>query len=223
MNQNNNNELMLLGTGILILGLVLGSYSFSTYIETRELGQKIDFELIDDNNELSSTEKYYKYIAIADFLNHKLAQNKDILIKNSSCIYLDYAQHNAIELHRLTSQKFITDESKKSTSASNVRGLYNTLDNYKTCKKTPLYKAELENILDEIQNNKKRIINEEQMNRFLNGYKEKKAKELETKKTTTDEYQEDQPLPKLENIPDIEAEETIEKIRENSTSKLSDN
>ena len=37
MDNKTNNELMMLGTGILILGLALGSYSLSTYIETKEL------------------------------------------------------------------------------------------------------------------------------------------------------------------------------------------
>ena len=113
MNNNTNNELIMLGSGILILGLVLGSYSFSTYLEVKELSQKIDFELIDDNNELSSSEKYYKYITIADFLNQKLNKNKNLAIKNSSCVYLDYAHHNAIELYRLTNRKLDMDDTKK--------------------------------------------------------------------------------------------------------------
>ena len=36
MDNKTNNELIMLGTGILIIGLVLGSYSLSTYIETKE-------------------------------------------------------------------------------------------------------------------------------------------------------------------------------------------
>ena len=89
MDNKTNNELIMLGTGILILGLVLGSYSLSTYVETKDLASKIDFELIDDNNELSSIEKYYKYISIADFLNQKLTKNKNLAIKTTSCVYLD--------------------------------------------------------------------------------------------------------------------------------------
>ena len=38
-----NNELIMLGTGNLILGVVLGSYSLSTYVETKDLASKIDF------------------------------------------------------------------------------------------------------------------------------------------------------------------------------------
>ncbi|MBR6722741.1 hypothetical protein IKL64_04740 [bacterium] len=179
MNNNTNNELIMLGSGILILGLVLGSYSFSTYLEVKELSQKIDFELIDDNNELSSSEKYYKYITIADFLNQKLNKNKNLAIKNSSCVYLDYAHHNAIELYRLTNRKLDMDDTKKSVAAGNVRGLYNMIDNYGTCKKAAQYKSELQNILTDIQKEEKAADNEERMNRFLNGYKERKAREIE--------------------------------------------
>lgn len=179
MDNKTNNELIMLGTGILIIGLVLGSYSLSTYIETKELASKIDFELIDDNNELSSIEKYYKYISIADFLNQKLSKNKNLAIKTSSCVYLDYAQHNAIELHRLTNRKLDMDDTKKSVAAGNIRSLYNMLDNYSTCKKTILYKSELQKILTDIQNEEKAADNEDRMNRFLNGYKERKAYELE--------------------------------------------
>ena len=64
MRNTTPNELMMLGTGILMIGLVLGSYSVSTYLEVKDLEKAVDFELIDDNNELSSEEKYYKYIEI---------------------------------------------------------------------------------------------------------------------------------------------------------------
>ena len=61
-------------------------------------------------------------------------KNKDIPIKNSSCIYLDYARHNAIELYKLTNRKLDMDDAKKSVSAGNIRNLYNTLEYYNTCK-----------------------------------------------------------------------------------------
>lgn len=174
MNNNTNNDMLILGASILIIGLMLGTYSFATYKETKTLEQKIDFELIDDNNELSSEEKYYKYLSIADFLNQKLNKNKDILIKNSSCVYLDFARHNAIELYKLTNRKFDMDDAKKSVAAGNIRGLYNILEYYNTCKQTETYKTELKNILDDIQNNENHKNNSEQrMNDFLNGYKER--------------------------------------------------
>ncbi|MBQ8460716.1 hypothetical protein IJ541_11540 [bacterium] len=170
MDKNSNNEMMMLGVGILIIGLILAIYSISTYVEIKDLGEKIDFEMIDDNNQLSSTDKYYKYLAIADFLKKKLEKNKNIPIKNSSCIYLDYAQHNAIELYRLTSKKMDSDITKKNVAAGNIRTLYNALDNYKTCKKSYEYKTELGNLLDEIEKaDKLGADREERMNNFLNG------------------------------------------------------
>ena len=54
MDNKTNNELIMLGSGMLFVGLLLGSYSLSTHLEVKELASKIDFELIDDNNELSS-------------------------------------------------------------------------------------------------------------------------------------------------------------------------
>ena len=211
MNDNNNNELIMLGAGMLLIGLVLGSYSLSTHIETKDLSSKIDFELIDDNNELSTIEKYYKYIQIADFLNQKLIKNKNLAIKTTSCIYLDYAQHNAIELYHLTNRKLDMDDTKKSVAAGNVRSLYNMLDNYTTCKKTPQYKSELQNILTDIQKEEKAVDNEERMNRFLNGYKERKARELEK--------QQEEGLPKLDEID----EQIIETYSQNLPQKEYEN
>ena len=53
------------------------------------------------------------------------------------------------------------------------------VDNYSTCKKAALYKSELQDILTDIQKLEKAADNEDRMNRFLNGYKERKARELE--------------------------------------------
>ena len=74
-----NNEMLMLGAGILIIGAVLTSYSFSTYVEMQKLGEKIDFETFDKNNQISTTEKYYKYMEYSDFLNDKLKKNKNFL------------------------------------------------------------------------------------------------------------------------------------------------
>ncbi len=170
-NRSNNNDLLMLGIMFLVIGGALGVYSISSYVELKNLGDKVDFELIDDNNQMSSTDKYYKYLSIADFLNQKLNQNKNIPIKNASCVYLDYAQHNAIELYRLTSRRMELDDSKKSVAAGNVRGLVNMLDNYKTCNKTQTYKTELNNILDEIQKAENLNSNQDmRMNQFMDGY-----------------------------------------------------
>lgn len=170
-NRSNNNDLLMLGIMFLVIGGALGVYSISSYLELKNLGDKIDFELIDDNNQMSSTDKYYKYLSFANFLNQKLSQNKNIPIKNASCVYLDYAQHNAIELYRLTSRRMELDESKRSVAAGNVRGLVTMLDNYKTCNKTQSYKTELNNILDEIQKSENLPTDSNiRINRTIDGY-----------------------------------------------------
>ena len=170
-NRSNNNDLLMLGIMFLVIGGALGVYSISSYLELKNLGDKIDFELIDDNNQMSSTDKYYKYLSFADFLNQKLNQNTNIPIKNASCVYLDYAQHNAIELYRLTSRRMELDESKRSVAAGNVRGLVTMLDNYKTCNKTQSYKTELNNILDEIQKSENLPTDSNiRINRTIDGY-----------------------------------------------------
>lgn len=66
-NRSNNNDLLMLGIMFLVIGGALGVYSISSYLELKNLGDKIDFELIDDNNQMSSTDKYYKYLSFADF------------------------------------------------------------------------------------------------------------------------------------------------------------
>lgn len=172
MDKQLNNDLLVLGTIFLVIGLSVGSYSYSTYKEIKDLDTKLDFELIDNNNELSTQDKYYKYIAFADFLNQKLAKNKNIPMKNAACVYLDYAQHNTQELYKLTSRKMNMDESKKIIAAENVRSLYTTLDNYKTCKKSAIYKEELKNILVEIEQ-KQNLYSEsqQQINDYPNNYK----------------------------------------------------
>ena len=170
-NRSNNNDLLMLGIMFLVIGGALGVYSISSYLELKNLGDKIDFELIDDNNQMSSTDKYYKYLSFADFLNQKLNKNKNIPIKYASCVYLDYAQHNAIELYRLTSRRMELDESKRSVAAGNVRGLVTMLDNYKTCNKTQSYKTELNNILDEIQKSENLPTDSNiRINRTIDGY-----------------------------------------------------
>lgn len=151
MNKYLNNDLLMLGITFLIVGIAVGSYSYSTYNEVKKLDSQIDFEMIDNNNSISTSEKYNKYIAFADFLNQKLAKNQNIPIKNTACVYLDYAQHNAIELYNLTDTKMDIDESKKIIAAENIRGLYNMLGNYKTCKKSATYKQELSEIIQKIE------------------------------------------------------------------------
>jgi len=180
---NNTNDMLILGIIILVAGIFVASYSFSTYSEIKSLGTKIDFEELDNNNEMPTSDKYYKYLSYADFLNQKLEKNKSILIKNASCVYLDYAQHNAKFLYLLT-QKLDSDESKRSVAAGNIRSLYNMLDNYKTCNQSAGYKTELQKIIDEIQNNNLNPPDTDyRMEKFLNGYDQKAQEEAQPVQT----------------------------------------
>lgn len=170
MNRSANNLLML-GITILVMGLFLMSYSISTYKEVKNLSEKIDFEEVDNNVQMSTSDKYFKYLSFANFLNQQLNKNKNLLIKNSACVYLDYAQHNAISLYKLAYSGIQTDDSRKGVAAGNVRTLSNMLDNYKTCNQTATYKKELENILNDIEKTDKLYSDRQQrMDSFLNGY-----------------------------------------------------
>lgn len=147
----NTNNLLLLGISILVMGLFLLSYSISSYTELKSLDEKMNFEELEDNNQMSSSDKYYRYLSNSDYLNQKLNKNKDLLIKNASCVYLDYAEHNAVGLYELTYNGLEGDTSRKNVAAGNVRSLYNILNSYRTCSKTSGYKDELKHILDEIE------------------------------------------------------------------------
>ncbi len=186
MSSNNTNNLLFLGISILVIGLFLLSYSITTYKEVQSLANKIDFEELDNNNQMSSSDKYFKYLSISDYLNQILNKNKNLLMKNSACVYLDYAQHNAISLYKLTYSGVQTEETRKSVAAGNIRNLYTMLDNYKTCKQTENYKTELKNILDDIQKTDNLYSEREQrMESFMKDYNAKK---------------EEQPSPEEENI-----------------------
>lgn len=167
----NTNNLLMLGVTILIIGLFLLSYSISSYKEVKALANKIDFEELENNTQMSTSEKYFKYLSNADYLNQYLNKNKNLAIKNTSCVYLDYAQHNAIALYKLTYNGLQTEESRKSVAAGNIRSLSTIMDNYSTCKQTPVYKAELKNLLDDIQ--KSDVLysqRDSRMQSFMNGY-----------------------------------------------------
>lgn len=151
MEKKGSNNLLFLGVSILLIGILLLSYSYSSYKEVKTLENKVNFEDIDNNTSMSTSDKYFKYLSIADFLNQKLNKNKGLLFKNSTCVYLDYAQHNAIALYRLTYNGMQTEESRRSVAAGNIRSLYTMMDNYRTCNQTEGYKKELGNILSDIQ------------------------------------------------------------------------
>lgn len=148
----NLNDWLALGIFILVVGLALAVYSIATYVEIKNLGEKVDFELVDGNNNMSSTEKYYKYLSFSEFLNQKLDKNKNLPVKNASCAYVDFAQHNAIELYMLTSKNFSRDEDKQNVSAGNIRALNSRLESYGTCSKTKQYREELDGLLKDIEN-----------------------------------------------------------------------
>lgn len=164
------NEMLMFGTGILIIGIVLASYSFSAYKEIKRLETRFDFETLDKNTGMSTSDKYYKYLEYAEFLNQKLKENKNIPMKNVSCVYLDYAQHNAVQLYFLTDRKMTFDSEKRSAGIANIRALYNMTDDYKTCARASKYKTELENILEGANNSEKEKLKaDERMNEFLYG------------------------------------------------------
>lgn len=167
------NETLMLGIGILIIGLILGVYSVTTFVEVKNLSEKVDLELIDSNTKLTSSDKFYEYFSISEFLTKKLNQNKNIPIKNTSCVYLDYAHQNAILMYNLADRKFEADPTKKNQAAANIRSLYKMYDNYKGCRQTASLKEELAKYIDEIENATNGKDAEQRMNNFLNGYREK--------------------------------------------------
>ena len=162
----NTNGLLILGICTLVLGLVLFAYSLSSFAETRALQEKIDFENLENNNQMPDSEKYFQYLTNSDYLNNKLKQNQNLIIKNVSCAYVDYSQHNAIGLYKLV--RFQSDESRKNVAQGYIKSLYSILDKYKSCKNYSAYKEELKNIL-ESNEQKEDIYAQDRMNTFLNG------------------------------------------------------
>jgi hypothetical protein len=176
-----DNSLLFKGMLLLGLGLILCGYSIFSYLEVKNFAKTVDFELVDGNVELSSEDKYYKYLAFADYINQKLDKNKNLPIKNASCTYLVYAEHNILEMYHLTTLK-LEDETKRNTVNSNIRGLYNIIDSYSTCKVYPEYKAELKDLISEIEERaNSNIDNEVRMQNFLNEYKDKNIQAQEEK------------------------------------------
>lgn len=220
----NTNNQILLGALILITGLMLLSYSISSYREVKSLSEKIDFEELDNNTQMATTEKYFKYLSNADYLNQYLNKNKNILMKNTSCTYLDYAQHNAIELYKLTYNGIQTEESRKSVAAGNIRNLIKIMDNYGTCKQTPLYKSELNNILTEIQ--KSDDLYSQRSNRmetFMNGYDNAYA--IKGSQPAQEEAQQTELQPIPQDVNNIMQEEQPQRtyIQENNYSQQVNN
>lgn len=190
MEKRSYNDLLMVGIGILLIGILLMTYSISTYKESKTLSEKIDFEELDNNTHMSTSDKYFKYLSIADFLNQNLNKNKNLPIKNLTCIYLDYAQHNALSLYKLTYNGMQTEESRKNVAAGNIRSLYNMLDNYRTCKQSEGYKKELSNVLSDIQKTDNLYSQREsRMEAFMKDYNQRPQEEIPSIESQPEELQ----------------------------------
>lgn len=144
------NSQLILGIVVIIAGLVLLVYSIASYAEVRTLSGKIDFDELDNNNRIPTSEKYYKYLSISDYLNQSLTKNKNLPIKNVSCVYVDYAQHNTVSLYNLIYKGNSGEESKREVVEGNIKYLSEMLGSYKMCRRTAEYKKELDDLLEEI-------------------------------------------------------------------------
>lgn len=158
--------LLILGVSILALGLVLLGYSISSYLETKELANKIDFNELENNNQMPDNDKYFQYLSNADFLNQKLKQNKNLIIKNSSCIYLDYAKHNAIGLYKLVQNQ--SEFTRQNVAKGNIKTIESVIENYKSCKNYKANKESLKRILDN-DDRVNELYEQDRINNFING------------------------------------------------------
>ncbi|MBR1425408.1 hypothetical protein IJ579_07595 [bacterium] len=161
-----NSDLLAVGIVVLIIGVLLLAYSASSYTEIRALKGKIDFYELENNNRMPDSEKYTQFLMNADYLNKKLDQNKNLIIKNAACAYADYAQHNAIGLYHLTQSQ--ADTSKKTVAQGNMRSLYSVLSSYKSCKNTNNYRMQLQQILDS-EDKINDFYEQDKINTFING------------------------------------------------------
>ena len=164
----NYNGLLVLGVAAIIFGLSLLMYCFASYSEIKLVTDKIDFDELDNNIHISTSDKYYKHLSIWDTLNKKLVKNKNLPIKNMSCGYLDYAQHNIKSLYKLVYKSAGEDSTRRSVVEGNIKLLQEMYKNYKTCRKTALYQDELDKMLTEIENEDD-IFYQGRMDTFLTG------------------------------------------------------
>lgn len=176
---NDINKHLALGISLLVIGTLIGNYSLSIYLEVKQLYEQVNFSIVDYNNNMSTAEKYNKYLSYADIINQKLTKKKDLLIKNASCIYPEFATHNTLELYALT-KKMDFDESKIGVVTANVRELYSMLKYYSRCENAQQNKAALENILNEIQQNEtNKLNNEQRINEMINDYRNQQKKRFQ--------------------------------------------
>lgn len=167
-NKKSYNGLLTVGIISILAGLALLVYCITSYSEIKLVTDKIDFDELDNNIHISTSDKYYKHLSIWDTLNQKLEKNKNLPVKNMSCAYLDYAQHNIKSLYKLIYKSANEDSSRRSIVEGNIKSLSDMYDNYKSCRKTALYKDELAKMLDEIENSDD-IFYQGRMETFING------------------------------------------------------
>ena len=166
MNKTYNN-LLIGGICAIIFGIALLCYSVRSYSEIKYLNNKIDFDELDNNKQISTSDKYYKHLSISDYLNQKLEKNKNLPLKNTSCAYIDYQQHNMLSLYRLIYKSANDDSTRKSVVESNLRSYLRLMDSYKTCRKYNQYKSEIQGKVEEIEKTDNLMI-ESRMDSFLN-------------------------------------------------------
>ena len=167
-NKKSYNGLLTLGIVSILAGLALLIYCITSYSEVKLLTDKIDFDELDNNIHISTSDKYYKHLSIWDTLNQKLEKNKNLPVKNMSCAYLDYAQHNIKSLYKLIYKSANEDTSRRAVVEGNIKSLSDMYDNYKSCRKVALYKDELDKMLNEIENSDD-IFYQGRMETFING------------------------------------------------------
>ena len=149
MNKNYNNMLAL-GLFIVVCGIFMLVYSFSSHMEVKNLSNKIDFDSLENNNRMSTSDKYYKYLFYAETLESKLKKNSNLPFKNTSCVYLDYAQHNIVSMYKLIFNAADFEDERKGVTEEKIKNLEEILGKYTTCRQAAQYKTELENIQKEI-------------------------------------------------------------------------
>lgn len=166
--KRNYNGLLTLGISAIILGLALLIYSITSYSEIKVVTNNIDFDELDNNIHIPTSDKYHKYLSIGDTLNKKLEKNKNLPIKNMSCAYLDYAQHNIKSLYKLIYKSANEDSTRRAVVEGNIKSLSDMYQYYTSCRKTSQYIEELNKMKDEIENSDD-IFYQGRMETFING------------------------------------------------------
>ena len=181
MKKNSYNDLLYLGIFILFVGISLLCYSIVSYKEVKKLESQIDFEELEDPK-LPSSKKYDKYIIISDFLNNNLEKYKNLPVKSTVCIYLDYSQHNAISLYNLVYNSNTGDQVQKDSTLKYLKYLYSQYGNYKTCKSYESYHKEIANLVDKAEKDKEMdLLKESNMEKFLYGNNQNIERYIEDK------------------------------------------